>query len=174
MREESVSNLIQTFHLEARAAILQKRAARERVTLPRDVALYLAQNVGSNASALEGALARLIAHSSFAGQEITLTYTQQLLGNFFDLQARKGTVEPFQKVPSQQFGTNEARIRPQDPTAAARDFVFCLLKTRDGRKTSRVRHELEVNMRESERERLARRDAYERRLELRAKKQKPR
>jgi len=57
-------------------------------------------------------------------------------------------------------------------TAADRRFVFCLLKTRDERKTSRVRHELEVNMRESEREQLARRDAYERALERRAKKRK--
>ena len=36
-----------------------------------------------------------------------------------------------------------------NPTAGDRRFVFCLLKTRDERKTSRVRHELEVNMRES-------------------------
>jgi chromosomal replication initiation ATPase DnaA len=55
-----------------------------------------------------------------------------------------------------------------NPTAA----VFCLLKNRDERKTSRVRHELEVNMRESEREQLARRDAYERALERRAKRRK--
>jgi hypothetical protein len=64
-------------------------------------------------------------------------------------------------------------VAPQNirsnPTAADRRFVFCLLKTRDERKTSRVRHELEVNMRESEREQLARRDAYERALERRAK-----
>jgi hypothetical protein len=56
-----------------------------------------------------------------------------------------------------------------NPTAVDRRFVFCLLKTRDERKTSRVRHELEVNMRESEREQLAHRDAYERALERRAK-----
>jgi hypothetical protein len=59
-----------------------------------------------------------------------------------------------------------------NPTAADRRFVFCLLKTREERKTSRVRHELEVNMRESEREQLARRDAYERALERRAKRRK--
>ena len=56
--------------------------------------------------------------------------------------------------------------------AADRSFVFCLLKTREGRKISRVRQELEVNMREREREQLARRDAYERELERRAKKRK--
>ena len=59
-----------------------------------------------------------------------------------------------------------------NPTAADRRFVFCVLKTRDERKTSRVRHELEVNMRESEREQLARRDAYERELHHRGKERK--
>src|SRR5260370_32172551 len=41
-----------------------------------------------------------------------------------------------------------------NPTAADRRFVFCLLKTRHERKTSHVRHEVEVNMREIEREQL--------------------
>jgi hypothetical protein len=59
-----------------------------------------------------------------------------------------------------------------NPTPTDRDFVFLLLKTRAERNTSRVRHELEVNMRESEREQLARRDAYERALERRAKRRK--
>jgi hypothetical protein len=80
--------------------------------------------------------------------------------------------DPPQKMPPGQRGTREAKISRQDPTAADRPFVFCLLKTRDERKTSRVRHELEVNMRESEREQLARRDACERELERRAEKRK--
>jgi chromosomal replication initiation ATPase DnaA len=40
--------------------------------LPKDVALYIAQNVRSNARALEGALIRLTTHSSMTGREITL------------------------------------------------------------------------------------------------------
>jgi hypothetical protein len=86
--------------------------------------------------------------------------------------ARSVTVDPLQKMPPGQRATKEAEIRRQGPSAADRPFVFCLLKTRDERKTSRVRHEFEVNMRESEREQLARRDAYERELERRARKRK--
>jgi hypothetical protein len=86
--------------------------------------------------------------------------------------ARNVTVDPLQKILPGQRATKEAEIRRHDPTAADRPFVFCLLKTRDERKTNRVRHEFEVNMRESEREQLARRDAYERELERRAKKRK--
>jgi len=170
--EESIPNLIQTPDLETRVAILRKSAEQVKVMLPMDVALYIAQNVRSNASALQGALIRLLAHSSLTGTEISLTYTQYVLKNFIDAQARKVTVDPLQKLPSQQFSTKEAEIRLPDPAAADRPFVFCLLKTRDGRNASRVRHELEVNMRERERERLARRDAYERELERLAKKRK--
>ena len=42
---------------------------------------------------LEGALIRLVAHSSLIGAEITLPYAQQVLKNFIDSQARKVTIE---------------------------------------------------------------------------------
>ncbi len=171
MGEESVPNLIQTPDLDAIVAILRKKAERVKVKLPTDAALYIAQNVRSNARALRGALVRLIAHSSLTGTAITLANTQRVLKNFIDGQAREVTAYPLRELLSQQFGRNEAKIK-RDPIAADSDFVFLLLKTQGGRKTSRVRHELEVNMRESERERLARRDAYERELERRVKKRK--
>jgi hypothetical protein len=170
--EESVPNLIQTPYLERMVAVLRKRAEQEKVTLPKDVAFYLAQNFRSSTRALEGALLTLVAHSSLTGTAITLAHTQRVLKNFIDAQVREATVDPLQKLLSQQFGTKPLKIKRQDPTAADSHFVFCLLKTWDGRKTRRVRHELEVNMRESERDRLARWDAYERELERRAKKRK--
>lgn len=171
MREESVPNLIQPPDLGAIVAILRKRAEEMEVTLPTDVALYIAQNVRSNERALELAVIRLIVFSSMNGTEITLASTQRMLKSSIDAQAHKVTPWALQELPSLQFGTTEAKIK-RDPTATDSDFVFCLLKARDGRKTSRVRHELEVNLRESERERLARRDVYERELERRAKKRK--
>jgi Bacterial dnaA protein len=165
--KESVPNPIRTPELERMVAVLQKRAEQMKVTLPKDVALYLAQNVRSSTRALEGALLRLIAHSSLTGTKITLTYAQRVLKYFIDRQAGIVTRNPVQKQPSQQFDTKEPRLRRQTPTAANLGFVFSLLKIRDGRKI-----EFEVNMRESERERLARRDAYERESERRAKKRK--
>ena len=175
MEQQSFPNLIQTFDLESRAAILQERAAQEKVKLPKDVALYLAQKFRSGSRTLEGALRLLINNSSFTRREITLTFTQQLLKNLTNLEARTSTVDPFQKIHSQkihfeQRGTNVSRVGLEDPTAAHHDVVFCLLKIQHGR--TRVRNELEVNMREGERERLARRDAYERDFERRAKNRK--
>ncbi|HWW16798.1 MAG TPA: DnaA/Hda family protein [Candidatus Dormibacteraeota bacterium] len=171
MWDESVPNPIQTTDRDAIVATLRKRAAQGKIKLPTDVAFYIEQNVQSNASALEGALIRLATHSSLTGAAITLGDTQRVLKNFIDTQPRKGTVDPLHLL-SQQLVTKKAKMTRQDPTAANDHFPLCLLKTQAGRKASRVRHELEVNMRESERERLARRDGYERNLERHAKKRK--
>src|SRR5689334_6042004 len=78
---------IQPPDLETKVAILQKKAEQERVTLPTDVALFIASNIRSNVRELEGALIRLVAHSSLIGAEISLQYTQQVPKNFIDPQA---------------------------------------------------------------------------------------
>jgi hypothetical protein len=169
--EERVPNLIPTPDLEAIAANLRKKAERVKVKLPTDAALYIAQSLRSNARAMDRALMRLISHSSLTGTAITLAYTQRVLKNFIDAQGHKVPINPLPDLLSQRFGRREAKTKFQDSIAADRQFVF-FLKIWEGRKTSRVRHELEVNMRESERERLARRDVYERALERRAKKRK--
>jgi hypothetical protein len=113
-----------------------------------DVAHYIAQNASSNANAL-ALFARLKAYSSLAGTQITLAYTQRVLKNF--------------------IGPEASNVRAEPAVRIGASFSACL-QIMDGRKSSRGRHQLEVNMREGERARLARRDAYERDLELHSKK----
>jgi chromosomal replication initiator protein len=105
---------IQPPDLETKVAILQKKAEQERVTLPTDVALFIASNIRSNVRELEGALIRLVAHSSLIGAEITLPYTQQVLKNFIDSQARKVTIESIQKAVAEQFGLRLVEIKAKN------------------------------------------------------------
>ena len=109
---------IQPPDLETKVAILQKKAEQEQVTLPTDVALYVAQNIRSNVRELEGALIRLVAHSSLIGAEITLPYAQQVLKNFIDSQARKITIESIQKMVAEQFGLRLVEIKAKDNSRA--------------------------------------------------------
>src|ERR1700751_383497 len=109
---------IQPPDLETKVAILQKKAEQEKVTLPTDVALYVASNIRSNVRELEGALIRLVAHSSLIGAEITLPYSQQVLKNFIDSQARKVTIESIQKATAEQFGLRLAEIKQKNNSRA--------------------------------------------------------
>ena len=105
---------IQPPDLETKVAILQKKAEQERVTVPTDVALWIASNIRSNVRELEGALIRLVAHSSLIGAEITLPYAQQVLKNFIDSQARKVTIESIQKAVAEQFGLRLVEIKAKN------------------------------------------------------------
>jgi len=105
---------IQPPDLETKVAILQKKAEQEKVTIPTDVALFIASNIRSNVRELEGALIRLVAHSSLIGAEITLPYTQQVLKNFIDSQARKVTIESIQKAVAEQFGLRLVEIKAKN------------------------------------------------------------
>ena len=109
---------IQPPDLETKVAILQKKAEQEKVTLPTDVALYVASNIRSNVRELEGALIRLVAHSSLIGAEITLPYAQQVLKNFIDSQARKVTIESIQKAVAEQFGLRLVEIKAKNNSRA--------------------------------------------------------
>jgi chromosomal replication initiator protein len=109
---------IQPPDLETKVAILQKKAENEKVTLPTDVALYIASNIRSNVRELEGALIRLVAHSSLIGAEITLPYSQQVLKNFIDSQARRVTIESIQKAVAEQFGLRLVEIKAKNNARA--------------------------------------------------------
>jgi hypothetical protein len=170
--DEIPPSLIPVRSLETLVARLQKEADRIDVKLPTDAAQYIARTVRLNSRAMERALNRLVAYSSLTGTEISLAFTQKVLKSFIDEEGREVALDFLPELTSQPFGTKKASVRFHSPVAADKASVLCLLEGRGGRKTSRVRHELEVNMRESEREGLACRDAYERDLERPAKKRR--
>ena len=105
---------IQPPDLETKVAILQKKAESDKVSLPNDVAMFIAQNVRTNVRELEGALIRLVAYCSLTGAEITLSTAQQVLRNFIDAQTRKISIESIQKAVAEQFGMKVAEIKAKN------------------------------------------------------------
>ena len=109
---------IQPPDLETKVAILQKKAESEQVTLPMDIALFIASNIRTNVRELEGALVRLIAWGSLHGVELTLSVAQQCLKQFIDTQVRKVTIEAIQRAVSEQFGMRVTDLKQKNNSRA--------------------------------------------------------
>src|SRR6266849_328713 len=108
---------IQPPDLETKVAILQKKAESERVSLPTDVALFIASNIRSNVRELEGALIRLIAYCSLTAVEISVQTAQQVLKNLIET-SKKISIESIQKAVAEQFGLRVTEIKAKDNSRA--------------------------------------------------------
>ena len=84
--------------LEMRVAILLAKAAATGLALDEQVAFFIAKHIRSNVRELEGALKRVIAYSSFHGQEITLAVAKEALRDLLAVQNRQVSVENIQKT----------------------------------------------------------------------------
>lgn len=84
-------------------AILRKKAESDHITLPDDVAFYLAKNIPSNVRELEGALIRLIAHASLTHAPVTLDYARKVLNDILDAKGQQVSVESIQKMVANYF-----------------------------------------------------------------------
>ena len=94
---------IQPPELETRVAILHKKADAENITLPDDVALFIASNVQANVRELEGVLTRLQAFSAFYGRPITLDFAKTALGDVAGPRENRLTIERIQEQVARFF-----------------------------------------------------------------------
>ena len=94
---------IQPPDLETKVAIIKKKAERQNVSLPDNVAMYIASKIKSNIRELEGALVRLIAYCSLTGLEISLGVAQETLHDVFGPGDRAITVEMIQKAVADHY-----------------------------------------------------------------------
>ena len=97
--------------LEVRIAILRKKAAVEAVTLPDDVALYIASAIKSNVRELEGALIRLAAYASLSKRRIDLEFAQETLGGSITRPREIITCETIIKCVASYYGLKTAEIK---------------------------------------------------------------
>jgi chromosomal replication initiator protein len=85
--------------LETKIAILKRKADLMNVSIPDDVAMFIAGRVKSNVRELEGSLVRLIAIASLRGEPITKTLAQNAIRNIAkEEEAGVVTLQQIQKL----------------------------------------------------------------------------
>ena len=84
--------------LEMRVAILLSKAAATGMKVDEQVAFFIAKHIRSNVRELEGALKRVLAYSSFHGQEISLALAKDALRDLLAVQNRQISIENIQKT----------------------------------------------------------------------------
>ncbi len=117
--------------LETCVAILMTKAHVVGVTLPEEVAFFIAKRIRSNVRELEGALRRVIANSRFTGHAITLEFTKEALKDLLSLQAKLVTVENIQKTVADYYKVRMADLlskRRSRSVARPRQVAMALAK----------------------------------------------
>jgi len=85
--------------LETKVAILKRKADLMNVSIPDDVAMFIAGRVKSNVRELEGSLVRLIAIASLRGEPITKSLAQNAIRNLArEEEAGVVTLQQIQKL----------------------------------------------------------------------------
>lgn len=96
---------IQPPETETRIAIVKKKAESEGVTLPDDVASFLAQNIISNVRVLEGTLINIIGYARLFNSKISVDLAKDVLKNILkDSDKKVISIETIQKEVSNYFG----------------------------------------------------------------------
>jgi chromosomal replication initiator protein len=123
---------IQAPDLETKIAILTRKADSEGVSLPDDVALFIAGRIKSNIRELEGSLIRLLAYASLTGRDISMPLAQEVLRDILRQDERALTIEGIQKFVADyyQMKTGELKSRNNSKSVALpRQVAMYLCKT---------------------------------------------
>ena len=88
---------------ELRLGIMQSKAEYLGVEMPERVLEFLSHKISSNVRELEGALNRIVAHSTLVGREISLEMTQEVLADLLRANDRRVTVEEIQRQVANHF-----------------------------------------------------------------------
>jgi chromosomal replication initiator protein len=96
--------------LETRVAILMRKAEQSQITLPYEVAFFIAKRIRSNVRELEGALKRVIANAHFTGKAITLDFVREALKDLLSLQEKLVTIDNIIKTVAEYYKVKVAEI----------------------------------------------------------------
>ena len=130
---------------ELRLGILESKLEQMDIHIPKNVIEFLATKITSNVRELEGALNKVIAHSTLVGREITLENTQNIVRDLLRSNEKIITIDDIQKrvthlLPPHNyfidsfglnthntltFGIPKSAVRIIHPTPPHRVTVYC-------------------------------------------------
>lgn len=91
--------------LETRIAILRKKCEQEKVEIPNEAMIYIANNIQTNIRELEGALTRVAAYSKLSNQPLTPDMVSEALKDIVtQTKSKKVTVSDIQEVVATHYG----------------------------------------------------------------------
>lgn len=94
---------MQVPELETRTAILNRKADDDGISIDPMVIDFIAENVKTNIRELEGALIRLLAHSTLTGREIDVPMAKSVLADLIKDTRQQLTIESIQRTVCDYF-----------------------------------------------------------------------
>jgi chromosomal replication initiator protein len=102
---------VQAPDLETRTAILNRKSEEDGIQVSNDVLEFVAHNIKSNIRELEGALIRLLAHSTLHKREIDLELARAVLRDLIKETRVTLTIEEIQRMVCTYFSIPEDLVR---------------------------------------------------------------
>ncbi len=102
---------IQPPDLETKVAILNKKAEFENMTLPQDVAFYLASNIEHNIRVLEGSLIRLSAFASLHNVPVSMDLAKEVMGHIIKDKKKEITIDMIIKEVAAHFSIKTSDMK---------------------------------------------------------------
>jgi chromosomal replication initiator protein len=102
---------IQPPDLETKVAILQRKAFQDEVTLPNEVAEFIAQQVKSNIRELEGLLTRVIAFSSLTDKPLSAALARETLKDILPEEGKRPNPTEIIKAVARHYDLKLAEIK---------------------------------------------------------------
>ena len=97
-----------------RVRTLTRKADSEGVSLPDDVALFIAGRIKSNIRELEGSLIRLLAYASLTGRDISMPLAQEVLRDILRQDERALTIEGIQKFVADYYQMKMGELKSRN------------------------------------------------------------
>ncbi len=97
-----------------------KKAEQSRVQLSHDCAFFIAQRIRSNVRELEGALKRVIAHSHFTNEPITVELIRESLKDLLALQDKLISIDNIQRTVAEYYKIKISDILSKRRSRSAR------------------------------------------------------